>query len=193
MAAEKEFKLKEIVREAAEVIRKGGIILYPTDTVWGIGCDATNTEAIKKINALKNRPDSKNLLIVVKDDAMLNKYVEDVPAIAWDLMDHSDKPITIVYETPKNLPEELLAEDGSIGIRIIRDGFANQLMNYIHLPIVSTSANLSGDPTPKSFKQVADPIKKGVDYVVKSLETSNNPPSSIVKVGTNGEIKIIRK
>ena len=181
------------ISNALQVLRDGGLILYPTDTVWGIGCDATNAEAVEKVFQLKKRDDNKALICLVADDRMLSKYVKEIPQVAYDLFEVSDDPITIIYDEGQNLAENLIAEDKSIGIRIPDDDFCFQLIRRFGKPIVSTSANVSGKPTPKSFVEIAPHIIKGVDYVVNlHREKVSIKPSSIIKLSANGRIKIIR-
>ena len=178
---------------ALNVLKQGGLILYPTDTVWGIGCDATNPEAVKKIYTLKQRTDSKALICLVADDRMLKKYVKNIPESALDIIEISDIPTTIIYDEAQNLASNLIAEDGTIAIRIPNDEFCYQLSRKFNGAIVSTSANISGQPTPKSLKEIAPAILKGVDYVVNlQSEKICYKPSSIIKLSNNGFAKIIR-
>ncbi len=183
------------LKKALEVLQNGGLILYPTDTIWGIGCDATNAEAVKKVYDLKQRKDSKSMLVLLDNDAKLQSYVEEVPEMAWSLIELTTKPLTIIYSNAKNLAANLLAEDKSVGIRITSEEFSKQLCSRFKKPIVSTSANISGEPSPQSFDEISDEIKSGVDYIVgyRQDETSNQAPSSIIKLGVDGEIKIIRE
>ncbi|MGP1477780.1 MAG: L-threonylcarbamoyladenylate synthase [Phocaeicola sp.] len=183
------------VKKACEVMEKGGVILYPTDTVWGIGCDATNAEAVKKVYELKRRSDSKAMLVLVDSDVKVNFYVKDVPEVAWQLIDYATKPLTVIYEGARNLAENLIAEDGSIGIRITKEVFSNELCYRFKKAIVSTSANISGEPSPVTFEDISDEVKNAVDYVVncRQKEHGHPKPSSIVKVGSGGLVKIIRK
>ena len=185
---------EEDLKEALETLRRGGIILYPTDTVWGIGCDATNEEAVKKIYELKQRSDSKSMLALVDSEARLERYVENIPEIAWQLIETSDEPITIIYDSPKGVAESLKAEDGSLGIRITKEKFSNELCKKLGKPIVSTSANRSGEPTPLNYDEISDYIKEGVDYVVdyRRSDKSKPNPSHIIKLSEGGVIKIIR-
>lgn len=187
--------MQDDIRKACEVLRKGGIILYPTDTIWGIGCDATNEEAVKRIYELKQRDDSKSMLVLLDNPAKLQTYVKDVADIAWDLIELTDKPLTIIYEGAKNLAPNLIAPDGSIGIRITSETFSMELCRQFRKPIVSTSANISGEPSPSSFSQIGQAIKEGVDYIVnyRQKEQSKARPSGIVKLGKDGSIEIIRK
>ena len=187
-------KLKEEVRKACEVLKNGGIILYPTDTIWGIGCDATNELAVKRIYELKHREDNKAMLVLLDDVGKLASYVE-VPDVAYELLEVNDKPMTIIYPNAKNLAKNLIAQDRTIGIRITSEAFTKALLYRFRKPIVSTSANISGEPSPKCFAEISDAVKSVVDYVVdfRQEETSNPAPSSIIKLGVGGEIQIIRK
>ncbi|WP_422861512.1 L-threonylcarbamoyladenylate synthase [Flagellimonas sp. W118] len=175
-------------------LQEGNLILYPTDTVWGIGCDATNPEAVKKVYQLKNREDSKALICLVAHQAMLERHIEEVPDVAYDLIDLAEKPITIVFDQPKGIAKNLIAEDNTLAIRVASDKFCQYLINKFGKPIVSTSANVSGMPTPKQFKEIAPEILKGVDYVVNLPDENKNPsPSSIIKLGNDGQVKVIRE
>ncbi len=182
------------IKNALEILKNGGLILYPTDTVWGIGCDASNPDAVKKVYNLKQREDSKALICLVADDRMLKKYVKQVPVAAQNIIDVTDKPTTIIYDEAQNLAENLIADDGSIAIRIPDDDFCFWLSRKFNGAIVSTSANISGEPTPKSFKEIAPEVLKGVDYVVNlQREKICDKPSSIIKLSNNGVVKVIRK
>ena len=182
------------IKNALSVLKEGGLILYPTDTVWGIGCDATNPEAVQRIYTLKQREDSKALICLVADDRMLQKYVKQIPNAALDIINITDKPTTIIYDDAQNLASNLIAEDGSIAIRIPDDEFCYQLSRKFNGAIVSTSANISGEPTPKSFKEISPVILKGVDYIVNlRREKICAKPSSIIKLSNTGIVKIIRK
>jgi L-threonylcarbamoyladenylate synthase len=182
------------IKAALEVLQKGGVILYPTDTIWGLGCDACNEEAVKRIYAIKNRIDSKSMLVLMENAALLDRYVEEVPEIAFDLIEVTDKPLTIIYDGAKNLARNLVAEDGSIGIRITTEAFSSDLIRRFKRPIVSTSANMSGKPSPACYDEIDQQIIDAVDYVVKYRQddTQKAAPSSIMKLGRGGEIKIIR-
>ncbi|WP_346881191.1 L-threonylcarbamoyladenylate synthase [uncultured Algibacter sp.] len=185
--------MQDQITKAIAVLKQGGTILYPTDTVWGIGCDATNIEAVKKVYALKQREDSKALICLVADDRMLKKYVKQIPPAALNIIDIADKPTTIIYDNAQNLASNLMAEDQTIAIRIPDDEFCYQLSRKLNGAIVSTSANISGYPTPKSFKEIAPEVLKGVDYVVNlHHEKICNKPSSIIKLSNQGIVKIIR-
>ena len=182
------------IQNALQVLREGGTILYPTDTVWGIGCDASNPEAVKKVYELKKREDSKALICLVADDRMLKKYVKEIPRAALDIIHIADKPTTIIYDEARNLAGNLIADDGTIAIRIPDHEFCYQLCRKFNGAIVSTSANISGQPTPKSFEEISPAILKGVDYVVNlHREKICAQPSSIIKLSNSGIVKIIRK
>lgn len=176
-------------------MKEGGVILYPTDTVWGIGCDATNAEAVQRVYEIKQRADSKAMLVLVDSTAKLNAYVDEVPEVAWDLIELSDKPLTIIYSGARNLAPNLLAEDGSVGIRVTTEEFSNRLCQQFRKAIVSTSANISGQPGAANFSEISEEIIYAVDYVVdyRQDDLSRPRPSSIIKLGKGGEIKIIRE
>ena len=184
----------EEIKKACEVLQAGGIILYPTDTVWGIGCDATNEEAVKKIYELKRRVDNKAMLVLTDNSAKLNIYVSRVPEIAWDLIDVADRPLTIIYPKAKNLATNLLAEDGSVGIRITSEPFSRSLCERFLKPLVSTSANISGQTSPANFQEISEEIKAGVDYIVnyRQDEKIKSNPSGIIKLGDGGVVQVIR-
>lgn len=186
---------EEDIKKAVEVMRQGGVILYPTDTIWGIGCDATNEEAVKKVYEIKRRADSKAMICLVDTPDRVQRYVRDIPAVAWDLMELAEKPLTIIFDGAKNLAPNLLAEDGSVGIRVTREEVSNQLCYRFQKPVVSTSANISGEPSAACFAEISDEIKNAVDYVMQSRqkETRKCQSSSIIKLGVGGEVQIIRK
>ena len=182
------------VEKAIEILKNGGLILYPTDTVWGIGCDATNPDAVKKIYNLKQREDSKSLICFAVDERMLKSYVTEIPEVALDIIEVANKPTTIVYDKAKNLANNLIAQDGTVAFRIPDDEFCYWLLRKFNKPIVSTSANISGEPTPKSFKEISSDILKGVDYVVNLQRDKHcDKPSSIIKLSNDGTFKIIRE
>ena len=185
----------EDVKAAIVVLQKGGVILYPTDTIWGIGYDANNEEAVNRIYAIKNRVDSKSMLVLLENAALLDRYVDEVPEIAFDLIDLTEKPLTIIYGGAKNLAKNLIAEDGSIGIRITQEAFSSELIRRFKRPVVSTSANISGKPSPACFDEIDKQIIDAVDYVVKYRQEDRHKsiPSGIMKLGKGGEIKIIRQ
>ncbi|MBN1820861.1 MAG: threonylcarbamoyl-AMP synthase [Prolixibacteraceae bacterium] len=187
--------MNEDVIRSLEVLKNGGIILYPTDTIWGIGCDATNEKAIERIYRLKNRIDSKSMLVLMENPALLDRYVDDVPEIAWDLIEISTTPLTVIYPKAKNLAKNLIARDGSIGIRFTKEEFTTKLLQRFRKPLVSTSANKSGEKSPSFFNEISEEIKQAVDYVVKFRQDDIIPanPSSIIKLEAGGKIEIIRK
>ena len=185
----------EDIKAALDVLQKGGVILYPTDTIWGIGCDACNEEAVKKVYAIKNRIDSKSMLVLMENAALIERYVTVIPDIAYDLIELTDKPLTIIFDGARSLAKNLIAEDGSIGIRITTEKFSSELIRRFKRPIVSTSANISGKPSPSCFGEIEPEIIDAVDYVVKYRQDDlqKSVPSGIIKLGRNGEIKIIRE
>ncbi|MCH5239745.1 MAG: threonylcarbamoyl-AMP synthase [Muribaculaceae bacterium] len=184
----------EDLKAALSAIQKGGIILYPTDTIWGIGCDARNSEAVKRIFDLKKRADSKSMLVLVDSEASLEKLTDDIPEVAYQLIEAAVNPITIIYDGAHNVAPELIAEDGSLGIRITREDFSRSLCRLMRAPLVSTSANISGAPSPSNFSEISDSIIKGVDYVVKYRQDDNGKatPSNIIKLGNGGLVTIMR-
>ncbi len=188
-------KIEDDIRQAVEVMRKGGVILYPTDTVWGIGCDATNAEAVAKIYKIKQRDDSKAMICLVDSEARLQRYVRDVPDVAWQLFECADKPTTVILDGAVNLASNLIAEDGSIAMRITAEPFSKELCYRFQKPIVSTSANISGEPTAQNYRDIAPEILEAVDYVCWARRQEHKPhkPSSIIRLGQRGEVEIIRK
>ena len=187
--------MEDEIKRCIEVLNKGGLILYPTDTIWGIGCDATNRDAVKKVYELKQREDNKAMLILLDSANNLDRYVRDVPEIAYDLIEVAVKPLTIIYDNGYNLAENLLSENQSVGIRITGEAFSQALCRKFRRPIVSTSANISGQPSAAIFKEISPEIINGVDYVVNYRRNDNNKQqaSSIIKLGADASIKIIRK
>lgn len=185
----------EDIKNAVEVLRKGGVILYPTDTVWGIGCDATNAEAVSRVYAIKHRDDSKALICLVDSDARLQRYVRDVPAVAWELLDVVTKPTTVILDGAVNLAPNLIADDGSIALRITQEPFSKELCYRFQKALVSTSANISGEPAAANYCDISDDIINAVDYVCFSRRQEHKPhtPSSIIKLKANGEVTVIRK
>ena len=185
----------EEIKKALKVLRNGGVILYPTDTVWGLGCDATNEEAVKRIYNIKQRIDNKAMLVLMDSTAKLQAYVTEIPDLAWDLIEMSTKPLTIIYPQGKNLASNLLGDDGSVGIRVSNEDFSKRLCEMFRRPIVSTSANVSGEPTPLNFAQISQAIIEAVDYVVnyRQEDLSEPAPSSIIKLGQGNLIKVIRE
>ena len=185
---------KEDIRRAVEVMNQGGVILYPTDTIWGLGCDATNPEAVRRIYEIKQRTDAKALISLVDSETKVQFYVKEVPEVAWDVMELSEKPMTVVFDGGRNLAPNLLAEDGSVAIRITKEAFSKELCMRMKRAVVSTSANISGQPAPRCFSEISEEIKKAVDYICTSRQ--DEPPtqtaSSIIKLGAGGEVTIIR-
>ena len=187
--------LQDEIKKAVEVMRQGGVILYPTDTVWGIGCDATNPEAVKRVYEIKKREDSKALICLVDSDARLSRYVRNVADVTWDMIEMAEKPLTIIFDQAVGLAPNLLAEDGSVGMRITKEEFSKELCFRFQKPIVSTSANISGEPTAQTFDEISDDIKNAVDYVVRYNRQckEKHKPSSIIKIDANGKFQIIRE
>ena len=188
-------EINQEIKTCLGVLQRGGLILYPTDTVWGIGCDATNEIAVSKIFKLKKRELSTSVLVLLDHEGKLLSYVKEVPEAAWDLIEFSQKPLTIVYDSAKNLAKNVIAKDGTVGIRITRDEFCKRLIEKFRKPIVSTSANISGVPVPANFDSIDPEIISGVDYVVnlRQHEKANATPSTIIRLKVNGEFKMIRK
>jgi len=188
--------MQQDINKTLEVLRNGGTFLYPTDTVWGLGCDATNQEAVSKIFKIKQRSDSKSLIILVDDIARIYSYIDEVPELAQQLIEYSEKPLTLILEGAKYLAQNVVnAEDNSVGIRVVKDEFCKQLIQRFRKPIVSTSANISGQPTPQIFDEIADEIKGAVDYVVthRQDDFTKTSPSSIILLRKNNTIKVIRE
>jgi L-threonylcarbamoyladenylate synthase len=185
---------KDDMEQAVKTLREGGVILYPTDTIWGIGCDATNADAVKRVYEIKRRQDSKAMIVLANSDAMIANHVEQAPEVAWDVVTLATNPTTVIFDKGRNLAPNLMAADGSVAFRLTREDFSSQLCFHLRRPIVSTSANISGQPSPKSFGDIADEIIKAVDYVVRYRQDDRTPasPSSIIKIGNKGEVKIIR-
>jgi len=185
---------RDDIRRAVEVMNRGGVILYPTDTIWGIGCDATNEEAVRRVFQIKRRDDAKALISLVDSVAKVQFYVRDVPDAAWDLIEYAERPLTIIYDGARNLAPSLLADDGSAGIRVTREEFSRNLCMRMRRAIVSTSANVSGMPSPRCFSDISPEITGAVDYVCLSRreEKANPPASNIIKLGAGGLVKIIR-
>ncbi|MDR3194194.1 MAG: threonylcarbamoyl-AMP synthase [Tannerella sp.] len=185
----------EDLKGACDVLRRGGLVLYPTDTIWGIGCDATDAGAVQRVYALKQRADRKAMIVLLDSPAKLEAYVEEVPAVAWDLMEVAVQPLTIVYAGARNVASNLPGEDGSLGVRITKEAFSSQLCRMFRKPVVSTSANVSGQPAPALFREIAEEIRTGVDYVVhyRRDETTPAKPSGILKLGAGGLVQVIRE
>lgn len=183
------------IEEAVKAMENGGLILYPTDTIWGIGCDATNKEAVDKIFHLKQRAESKSLIVLVDGDQKLMRHVPEIPEVAWDILEYAERPTTIIYDNPRGLAPNAVAADNSVGIRIVQDEFCQKLIQRFKKPIISTSANISGQPSPAGFKDIDPTILEGVDYVVnlRQNETAVPKPSVIIKLTSDSRVTVIRK
>ncbi|WP_199120368.1 L-threonylcarbamoyladenylate synthase [Pedobacter sp. ASV28] len=187
--------MKEQINKALAVLKEGGVILYPTDTVWGLGCDATNAEAVAKVNAIKGRASDKSLIVLLDTDNKIQSYVNEVPDVAYDLIEYAEHPLTIIFSKAKNLAHNVINNDGSVGIRIPKHDFCQQLIQRFRKPIVSTSANISGEVTPQFFDQISDKIKSEVDLIVDldQEDRTVKKPSTIIKLGPSGQFEFIRK
>lgn len=186
---------EEDIRQAIEVVRRGGTILYPTDTVWGIGCDATNAEAVSKIYEIKRRDDSKAMICLVDKADRIARYVRDVPQVAWDVMELATKPTTVILDGASGLAPNLLADDGSVALRVTSEPFSQQLCYRLQRPLVSTSANISGQPAAQNYRDIAPELLEAVDYVCWSRRQEHEPhkPSAIIKLSKDGTVKVIRQ
>ncbi|MBK8362759.1 MAG: threonylcarbamoyl-AMP synthase [Bacteroidetes bacterium] len=187
-------QVKAEVKKSLAVLKNGGVILYPTDTVWGLGCDATNPAAVKKVYEIKKRAESKNMILLVDMESRISTYVKEIPEQAWPLIEFTDKPLTIVYDGARNLPPEIIADDGSIAIRVTKDEFCKNLIGVLRKPLVSTSANVSGEPAPAIFQEVSEEIRKSVDLIVnwRKDDRQRAQPSSIISLKKGGLIQILR-
>lgn len=187
--------LRTEIEKALNVLKDGGVILYPTDTVWGLGCDATNEAAVAKINAIKERPADKSFIVLLDNDSKLQSYVTEIPDVAYDLIEYAENPLTIIFSGAKNLAKNVINEDGSVGIRIVKHDFCQQLIQRFRKPITSTSANKSGSPSPLIFDEIEEEIKSAVDYVVDWEQELQSPkkPSTIMKLAPGGQFSFIRK
>lgn len=185
----------DIINEAVKVLKAGGTILYPTDTIWGIGCDASNKDAVKKVYDIKQREESKSLICLIDSDAKLERYVKNVPEAAWNIIDYSNKPTTIIYDDACNVASNAIASDGSLAIRICQQEICQKIIHKLNKPLISTSANISGEPSPTSFQDVSESIKSQVDYIVDIPEfyESKNTASTIIRIKENMEVEILRK
>lgn len=182
------------IEKSIEILKQGGIILYPTDTIWGIGCDAANAEAVSKIYRLKRREESKSMICLINSERMLYQIFDKIPETAWQIMDLSEKPTTLVLDMPKNIAKNLIAADNTLGVRMVKEPFCYKLMERLKKPLVSTSANVSGYASPRSFQEISPEILKGVDYVVNlHREKVCSQVSSIIKLSLDNQVKIIRK
>jgi len=186
--------LNQEIQNAYEIIQQGGIILYPTDTVWGIGCDATNSEAVAKIYKLKQRAETQSMICLMNGEKMMYNVFKEIPEVAWQIIDLSDKPTTLILDNPRNIASNLIASDSTLGIRIVKEPFCFKLMEKMKKPLVSTSANISGQPTPIAFAAISSEIINGVDYVVNlHRDKIGGKPSTIIKLTNDSQVKVIRK
>lgn len=187
-------KVEEDIKKAVEVMKKGGVILYPTDTVWGIGCDATNPEAVARIYKIKQREESKAMICLVDSDNRIQRYIRNVPEVAWDVMNYATKPTTVILDGATGLASNLIAEDGSVAVRITKEEFSKELCYRMQKPIVSTSANISGEPTASNYRDISEEILSKVDYICTTRRNEHKPhqPSSIIRLRPDGEVTIIR-
>ena len=188
-------EIAEDIRTAVQTLLGGGLILYPTDTIWGIGCDASNEEAVRRIFQLKRREDSKAMICLVDSADRMQRYLRQVPDVAWDVVEYADKPLTLILDGAVNLAPSLIAEDGSVGLRVTKENISHELCYRFQKAIVSTSANISGEPSPACYDEISEEIRQGVDYIMRSRQNdkSKSKPSQIIKLGLDGQIKIIRK
>lgn len=186
---------RDDIKNALKVLRDGGVILYPTDTIWGLGCDATRAEAVRRIYDIKKRADSKSLIVLVNSVTMLSRYVDNPPDIALELAEMTEKPLTVVYDRGRGLAEGVTSDDGSVGVRICSDPFCDELLNAFRKPLVSTSANISGSEAPAAFDEISEEIKAAVDYVCvwRQDDRRRAAASSVIKISSNGVIKILRQ
>lgn len=187
--------MKQEINNTLEVLKNGGVILYPTDTIWGLGCDATNEEAVAKINSIKGRAADKSLIILLENENKLQSYVTEIPEVAYELIEYAENPMTIVFSGAKNLAKNVINSDGSVGIRVVKHDFCEQLLQRFRKPIVSTSANISGQPSPQFFDEISEEIKEAVDYIVDFDQENRTvkKPSTIIKLGPSGQFEFIRK
>jgi len=187
--------MKQELDKAVEVLKSGGIILYPTDTIWGIGCDASNEEAVKRIYEIKKRSDQKSLITLVDSEIRLERTVEEVPVMAWDLIDFTERPLTIIYDAPKGIAPSAVNSDNSLGIRLVKDPFCKKLIQRLNQPIISTSANISGEKQADCFAEISEEIKNSVDHIVnlRQDEKKKVQSSMIIKLDASGLIQVIRK
>lgn len=187
--------LKDEITKAVEILKEGGVLLYPTDTVWGLGCDATNEEAVAKINAIKGRPADKSFIVLLNSENQLPSYATEIPDVAYELIEYAEPPLTIIFSGGKNLAKNVINADGTVGIRVVKHDFCTQVIQRLRKPITSTSANTSGQPTPQFFDEISQEIIDAVDYVVdfeQELRISKKP-STIIKLGPSGQFEFIRK
>ncbi|GGI24160.1 L-threonylcarbamoyladenylate synthase [Pedobacter mendelii] len=187
--------LKDEINKALEMLKSGGVILYPTDTIWGLGCDATNPDAVDKLLEIKNRPREKSLIILLDNDNKIQSYIDEVPEVAYDLIEYAENPLTVIFSGAKNLAANVINEDGSVGIRVVKHDFCTALIQRFRKPIVSTSANISGEPSPKNFDDISTQITEAVDYIVdfEQEDRTIRKPSTIMKLSPGGQFEFIRK
>ena len=186
--------LNQEIQNTLEVLQNGGIVLYPTDTVWGIGCDATNEVAVAKIYQLTKKNDNQGMVCLVNNDKMIHNVFKEVPDVAWQIMDFSDKPTTLVLDKPINIAKNLVANNNTLAIRLVKDSFCFKLLDKFRKPIVATSANFSGKAIPITFSEISNEIINGVDYVVNlSREKKSGLPSTIIKIALDNQVKVLRK
>ncbi len=183
------------IKKAVDVLKQGGVILYPTDTIWGLGCDARNADAVRRIYEIKKREDSKAMICLVDSPNRLQKYFRNIPEVAWDLIDYAERPLTLILDNAVNVAPNLVAEDGSLGMRVTKEQFSQQLCFKFQSALVSTSANISGQPSPKSFYDIPEEITSKVDYIVQFARgrKSDGRPSSIIKLTEDGSVTVIRR
>ena len=181
------------LKEAIQVVKDGGVVLYLSDTIWGIGCDPRNEKAVEKVQKIKRRPSNKSFIVLISQVEQLNDHLKKVPELAWDLVEFAEDPLTVIYPDSKFLPHNVIAEDGSVGIRLVKGGECLDFVKGLRYGLLSTSANLSGEPSPKSFSEISQEVLNEVDYILSSDAKADNKPSKIVKLGVNGEFKIIRE
>lgn len=188
-------EIAEDIRQAVQTLRQGGLILYPTDTIWGIGCDASNADAVRRVYELKQRQDSKALICLVDNPNRVQRYFRQVPDVAWDLIDFAERPLTLILDGAVGVPDSLVAEDGSLGIRVTKENISHELCFRFQKAVVSTSANISGEPSPANFSEIDPRIVAGVDYVMKSRQndTSKAKPSQIIKLKADGQVTVLRQ
>ena len=183
---------REEIKEAGEALKRGETLLYLSDTIWGIGCDPKNEEAVQKIIEIKERPIDKSFIVLISEIGQLYNYVNDIPEVAWDIIEFAEDPLTIIFSGAKNLPKKVIASDGSIAIRLVKDPDCKRLVQLSRNGLLSTSANISGQPSPKAYSEISSAILNGVDYIVNSSKESKNKSSKIIKLGTDGEFELIR-
>jgi len=189
-------KIEEQAAQAAAVLKKGGVVLYPTDTVWGIGCDATNADAVERIYRIKRSENKKSMLMLVASAAMAERYATGAPAVAWELMEVADKPLTLILPGASGVAANLVPDEGTIGMRVPDDAFCQAVLRLLKRPLVSTSTNITGEPTPMTYAEITDEIRSAVDFVVDSAcesAAATHKPSSLIAIGAGGEVTVIRE